>query len=66
MRDYLKTNEPADNSKILGFTCIYNHTIQKETGISPIQMQNNKALEVNSIVEKLSQQANIENKPGYH
>ena len=65
MRDYLKTNEPADDSKIKGFVKSYNTTIHKETGVSPIQMQNDKVLEVNYIIEKLYEQANIENQPGY-
>jgi hypothetical protein len=65
MRDYLKKNEPADNSKIKGFVNNYNHTIHKETGVSPIQMQNDKQLEVNYIIDKLSEQANVENQPEY-
>jgi hypothetical protein len=36
-----------------------------EIGVFPIQMQNNKELEVNYSVEKLEEQANIENIPGY-
>jgi hypothetical protein len=65
MLDYLKKNEPAGNSKINNFISTYNHTIHKKTGITPIQMQNNKAFEVNYIVYKLKEQANIENKLGY-
>jgi hypothetical protein len=65
MRDYLKKNEPADNSKINGFISTYNNTIHKETGVSPNEMQNNKALEIECIVNKLYEQANIENKSGY-
>jgi hypothetical protein len=42
MPHFLKKTEPADNSKIKSFTQTYNHTIHKETGISPIQMQNSK------------------------
>jgi hypothetical protein len=65
MRDYLQKNEPADNSKINGFVNSYNNTIHKEIGVSSKQMQNNKTLEVEYIVNKLSEQANIENQPGY-
>jgi aminopeptidase N len=42
MRDYIKKNEPADDSKITRFIKAYNHTIHKETGISLHQMQNVK------------------------
>jgi hypothetical protein len=65
MRDYLKKNKPADNSKINDFVKNYNNTIHKETGVSPIQMQNDKTLEVNYIIDKLKEQANIENQTGY-
>jgi hypothetical protein len=65
MRDYLKKNEPADNSKINDSVNNYNHTIHKETGVSPHQMQNDKTLEVNYIIDKLKEQANIENQTGY-
>jgi hypothetical protein len=65
VRDYLKKNEPADNSKINSFISTYNHTIHKETGVSPIHMQNNKVLEVNYIITKLSEQPNVENTLGY-
>jgi hypothetical protein len=65
MRDYLKKNEPADNSKIKGFVNNYNNTIHEETGLSPKQMQNNKELEVNYIIDKLKEQANVENQSGY-
>jgi hypothetical protein len=65
MRDYLKKNEPADNSKMNSFISSYNNTIHKETGMFPYQMQKNKALEVEYIIDTLSEQANIENKPGY-
>jgi hypothetical protein len=64
-RDYLKKNEPADDSKITNFISAYNNTIHNETGLSPKQKQNDKALEVNYIINKLSEQANVENKPGY-
>jgi hypothetical protein len=46
-----KKNEPPDNSKINRFINNYNHTIHKKTGVSPIQMQNNKELEVNYSVD---------------
>jgi penicillin V acylase-like amidase (Ntn superfamily) len=36
-----------------------------DTGVFPIQMQNNKELEVNYSVEKLAEQTNIENQSGY-
>jgi hypothetical protein len=65
MRDYLKKNESADDSKITRFIKTYNNTIHNETELSPKQMQNDKQLEVNYIITKLSQQANVENKPGY-
>jgi hypothetical protein len=65
MRDYLKKNEPANNSKIKGFVNNYNFTIHKETGVSSIQMQSDKQLEVNYIIDKLKEQANIENQTGY-
>jgi hypothetical protein len=65
MRDYLKKNEPADDSKITRFLNAYNHTIHNETGLSPKQMQNYKQLENEYTINKLSKQANIENKPGY-
>jgi hypothetical protein len=42
MRGYFKKNEPADNSKINGFISTYNNPIHKETGVSPIEMQNDK------------------------
>jgi hypothetical protein len=38
MRDYLKKNEPADDSKIKRFFNAYNNTIQNKTGVSPQQM----------------------------
>jgi hypothetical protein len=56
MRDYLKKNEPADDSKINDFVNNYNHTIHKETGVSLIQMQIDKTLEVNYILDKLKEQ----------
>jgi hypothetical protein len=65
MRSYLKKNEPVDDSKIKGFTKTYNNTVHKETGVSPIQMQNDKTLEVNYIIDKLKEQADIENQLGY-
>jgi hypothetical protein len=40
MRDYLKKNESADDSKITRFIKSYNNTIYNETGLSPKQMQN--------------------------
>jgi hypothetical protein len=46
MRDYLKKNEPVDKSKIIDCINSYHHTIHMETGVSPIQMQIDKALEV--------------------
>jgi hypothetical protein len=64
-RDYLKKNEPANNYKINRFISCYKHIIHNETGVSSIQMQNNKALEVEYIVEKLAEQSYIENKSGY-
>jgi hypothetical protein len=64
-RDYIKNNEPADDSKIIRFVNAYNNIIHNETGLSPKQMQNDKELEVNYIITKLSEQANVENKPGY-
>jgi hypothetical protein len=65
MHDYLKKNEPADDSKIIRFINAYNNTIHNETGLSPKQMKNDKLLEVNYIINKLTELANIENKPGY-
>jgi hypothetical protein len=65
MRDYLKKNEPADDSKIKRFIKAYNNTIHNETGLSPKQMQNCKELEVEYIINKLSEQANVENNLGY-
>jgi hypothetical protein len=65
MRDYLKKNEPADDSKIKRFVYAYNNTIHNETGLSPQQIQNDKQLEIEYIIHKLSEQANVENKPGY-
>jgi hypothetical protein len=53
MRDYLKKNKPADDSKIIWFIKAFNNTIHNETGLSPKQMQNNKELEVNYIINKL-------------
>jgi hypothetical protein len=46
MRDYLKKNEPADDSKIKRFVGAYNNTIHNETGLSPKQIQNDKQLEI--------------------
>jgi hypothetical protein len=65
MRDYLKKNEPADDTKINNFKHSYNHTIHKETGISSHQIQNDKELEVNYIIDKLNERANVENRSGY-
>jgi hypothetical protein len=65
MRDNLKKNEPADDSKITRFIKAYTNTIHNETGLSPKQMQNVKQLEIEYIINKLSEQANVENKPGY-
>jgi hypothetical protein len=65
MRDYLKKNEPADDSKINGFDNNYNHTNHKETCVSPIQMQKDKTFEVNYMISKLKEQANVENQPEY-
>jgi hypothetical protein len=42
MRDYLKKNEPADDSKITRFIKAYNNTIHNETGLSPKQYNINK------------------------
>jgi hypothetical protein len=52
MLDYLKKNEPADDSKIKRFVSAYNNTIHNETGLSPNEMQNNKSLEVEYIIYK--------------
>jgi hypothetical protein len=65
MRDYLKKNESGDNSKITRFVNAYNNTIYNETELSPKQMQNDKQLEVNYVITKLSEHANVENQPGY-
>jgi hypothetical protein len=65
MRDYLKKNKATNDSKISRFVNAYNNTIHNETGLSPKQMQNDKALEIEYIINKLSEQANIENQPGY-
>jgi hypothetical protein len=65
MCDYLTKNEPTDDSKIKRFVSAYNHTIHNETGLSPKQRQNDKQLEVNYMITKLSEQANVENKSGY-
>jgi hypothetical protein len=65
MRDYLKKNEPADNNKVKGFVNNYNNTNHKETGVLPNENQNNKELEVDYIIDKLKEQANVENQSGY-
>jgi hypothetical protein len=65
MRDYLKKNGPADYSKIKRFVGAYNNTIHNETGLPPHEMQNNKGLEVNYIIDKLKEQANIEKQIEY-
>jgi hypothetical protein len=65
MRDSFKKNEPVDNSKINCFGNSYNHTIYKETGMRPIQMQNDKTFEVEYIINKLPERANTENQPRY-
>jgi hypothetical protein len=41
---------------------VYNNTIHNETGLSPKQKQNDKQLEGNYIINKKSEQANVENK----
>jgi hypothetical protein len=65
MHDYLQKNEPTDDSKLKRFINAYNNTIHNEAGLSPKQMQNDKELEVNYIINKLSEQANVENQPRY-
>jgi hypothetical protein len=39
--------------------------MHNETGLSPKQMQNDKELEIEYIINKLSEQTTIENKPRY-
>jgi hypothetical protein len=65
MRYYLKKNEPANDSKVKGFVNAYNNTIHKEPSVSAHQMQNDKTLEVNYIIDKLKEQDNVENQSGY-
>jgi hypothetical protein len=60
LRDYCKKNEPASNIKINNFIKNYNSTIHKSIGMSPNEMQNDKNLEVQYIIESINKQNKIE------
>jgi hypothetical protein len=63
--DYCKKNDPISNIKINNFIKNYNSTIPKTIGMSPNEMQNNKGLEVEYIIESINKQNKIEIQPGY-
>jgi hypothetical protein len=66
LRDYCQKNKALNHYKILTFINKYNNSIHSSISTTPKQMQNNKNLEVEYIIESISKQDYIENlTPGY-
>jgi hypothetical protein len=59
LRDWMRENKPMNNNKIVRFIKTYNGTIHQTTGVSPAQMQDNKDIEVQYIIDSISKQHKI-------
>jgi hypothetical protein len=58
--DWMRKNNLMSDSKTQKFLKSYNKTIQQRTGLSPSQMQGNKCLEVQYVIDSIIQQNKIE------
>jgi hypothetical protein len=65
LRDYCLKNQPLDHYKILTFVNKYNHSIHSSILTSPNEMQNNKNLEVEYIIDSINKQDSFEHSTGY-
>jgi hypothetical protein len=65
-RDWTRINKSMTIPKINPFINTYNRTRQQTTGVSPAQMQDNKDLEVQHIVDSINKPNNVDNiRPDY-